>query len=89
VPREAVCGRGVPVRLNKRHWITVTLDGSLPDELVFGLLEDSYELIVDGLPAREHNLVRWRAIAEDTQGVSTDARLMSPTDEFFPPFAST
>jgi predicted DNA-binding protein (MmcQ/YjbR family) len=26
--------------LNKRHWITVTLDDSLPDELVIGLLED-------------------------------------------------
>jgi predicted DNA-binding protein (MmcQ/YjbR family) len=33
--------------LNKRHWITVTLDDSLPDELVLGLLEDSYELVVD------------------------------------------
>jgi predicted DNA-binding protein (MmcQ/YjbR family) len=38
--------------LNKRHWITVTLDGSLSDELVFGLLEDSYELVVEGLPKR-------------------------------------
>ena len=44
--------------LNKRHWITVTLDDSLPDELVFGLLEDSYELVVDGLPKRERDLVR-------------------------------
>jgi predicted DNA-binding protein (MmcQ/YjbR family) len=43
--------------LNKRHWITVTLDDSLPDELVFGLLEDSYELVVDGLPKRERDLV--------------------------------
>ena len=41
--------------LNKRHWITVTLDDSLPDELVFGLIEDSYELVVDGLPRRERD----------------------------------
>jgi predicted DNA-binding protein (MmcQ/YjbR family) len=47
--------------LNKRHWITVTLDGSLPDELVFELVEDSYELVVDGLPKRERDLVRSRA----------------------------
>jgi predicted DNA-binding protein (MmcQ/YjbR family) len=47
--------------LNKRHWITVTLDGSLPDDLVLGLLEDSYELVVDGLPNRERDLVRSRA----------------------------
>jgi predicted DNA-binding protein (MmcQ/YjbR family) len=45
--------------LNKRHWIT--LDDSLPDELVLGLLEDSYELLVDGLPKRERDLVRSRA----------------------------
>jgi predicted DNA-binding protein (MmcQ/YjbR family) len=43
--------------LNKRHWITVTLDDSLPDELVFGLIEDSYELVVDRLPKRERDLV--------------------------------
>jgi len=47
--------------LNKRHWITVTLDDSLPDELILGLLEDSYELVVDGLPKRERDLVRSRA----------------------------
>ena len=33
----------------------------LPDDLVFGLLEDSYELVVDGLPKRERDLVRSRA----------------------------
>jgi predicted DNA-binding protein (MmcQ/YjbR family) len=44
--------------LNRRHSITVALDGSLPDELVFGLIEDSYELVVDGLPKRERDLVR-------------------------------
>ena len=47
--------------LNKRHWITVTLDDTLPDELVLGLLEDSYELVVDGLRKRERDLVRSRA----------------------------
>ena len=36
--------------LNKRHWNTVTLDGSLEDALVRDLVEDSYDLVVDGLP---------------------------------------
>lgn len=36
-------------RLNKRHWITVTLDGSLPDALVRELVEDSYDLVVASL----------------------------------------
>ena len=31
--------------LNKRHWITITLDGSVPDETVRQLIEDSYELV--------------------------------------------
>jgi predicted DNA-binding protein (MmcQ/YjbR family) len=44
--------------LNKRHWITVTLDDTLPDELVVGLLEDSYDLVVAGLPKRQRDVVR-------------------------------
>ena len=38
--------------LNKRHWNTVTIDGSLGDELVRALVEDSWALVVDGLPKR-------------------------------------
>jgi predicted DNA-binding protein (MmcQ/YjbR family) len=38
--------------LNKRHWNTITLDGSLPDQLVCELIEDSYDLVVDALPKR-------------------------------------
>jgi predicted DNA-binding protein (MmcQ/YjbR family) len=36
--------------LNKRHWNTITLDGSLDDALVIDMLEDSYDLVVEGLP---------------------------------------
>src|ERR1700745_636453 len=32
--------------LNKRHWNTITLDGSVPDEMVADLLGDSYDLVV-------------------------------------------
>ena len=39
--------------LNKRHWNTITLDGSIPDELVFDMIEDSYDLVVAGLPRAE------------------------------------
>ena len=38
--------------LNKRHWNTITLDGSLPDRLVREFVEDSYDLVVSALPAR-------------------------------------
>ncbi|MFG2297042.1 MmcQ/YjbR family DNA-binding protein [Streptomyces sp. NPDC048603] len=39
--------------LNKRHWNTVTVDGSLPDRMVRELIEDSYDLVVAGLPRAE------------------------------------
>ena len=35
--------------MNKRHWNTVTLDGSLPREVLLSLLDDSYDLVVAGL----------------------------------------
>ena len=38
--------------LNKRHWNTITLDGSLPDQLVQDMIEDSYDLVVSALPQR-------------------------------------
>lgn len=37
--------------LNKRHWITVTLDGTIDDDDVLAWIDDSYDLVVDGLPA--------------------------------------
>ena len=36
--------------LNKRHWNTITLDGSLPDQMVTDLLGDSYDLVAASLP---------------------------------------
>ncbi|MGA5449310.1 MmcQ/YjbR family DNA-binding protein [Streptomyces umbrinus] len=39
--------------MNKRHWNTVTADGELPDQLVRELIEDSYDLVVAGLPKAE------------------------------------
>ncbi|WP_405390908.1 MmcQ/YjbR family DNA-binding protein [Streptomyces sp. NBC_01102] len=38
--------------MNKRHWNTVTV-GGLPDQMVRELVEDSYDLVVAGLPKAE------------------------------------
>jgi predicted DNA-binding protein (MmcQ/YjbR family) len=38
--------------MNKRHWNTLVLDGSLSDSLVRELIDHSYELVVAGLPKR-------------------------------------
>jgi predicted DNA-binding protein (MmcQ/YjbR family) len=45
--------------LNKRHWNTVTLDGSLPDGMVLDMLEDSYDLVVAALPRRVRRELGW------------------------------
>ncbi|MET7650876.1 MULTISPECIES: MmcQ/YjbR family DNA-binding protein [unclassified Streptomyces] len=59
-PDDAVRLRGehegliVPgYHMNKRHWNTVRADGGLPERLVRELVEDSYDLVVAGLPRAE------------------------------------
>jgi len=36
--------------VNKRHWNTVVIDGSLPDDVIRDMIEDSYDLVVSKLP---------------------------------------
>jgi len=38
--------------MNKKHWITVLMDGSLSDKLVKGWIDTSYELVVATLSRR-------------------------------------
>jgi predicted DNA-binding protein (MmcQ/YjbR family) len=35
--------------MNKKHWITVPTDGSLPDKFILGLVDDSYALVAHSL----------------------------------------
>ncbi len=42
--------------MNKRHWNTLVLDGSLPSKLVRDLIDHSYELVVASLPKSWRNL---------------------------------
>jgi len=35
--------------MNKRHWNTVTLDGSVPDEVLTEMIQASYAIVVSGL----------------------------------------
>ncbi|HKS49988.1 MAG TPA: MmcQ/YjbR family DNA-binding protein [Amycolatopsis sp.] len=51
--------------LNKRHWNTVVLDGSVPDALVRQMIEDSYDLVVAGLPRRVREKLKWVALGEE------------------------
>jgi len=35
--------------MNKKHWNTVTLDGSIPDEELIKMIDESYALVVQGM----------------------------------------
>jgi predicted DNA-binding protein (MmcQ/YjbR family) len=47
--------------LNKRHWNTIVLDGSLPDAMVRDMIEDSYDLVVAALPKAKRRALGWTA----------------------------
>jgi len=55
-PTEALRLRGLysaitpGYHLNKRHWNTLLCDGSVPDDIVQGLILQSYNLVKSGLP---------------------------------------
>jgi predicted DNA-binding protein (MmcQ/YjbR family) len=46
--------------LNKRHWNTVLIDGSLARRTVFDMIEDSYDLVVSGLPRARRVALGWQ-----------------------------
>ena len=47
--------------LNKRHWNTVIIDGSLSDDAIRDMVEDSYDLIVSKLPRARRHALGWRS----------------------------
>jgi predicted DNA-binding protein (MmcQ/YjbR family) len=49
--------------MNKTHWNGVRLDGSLPDDMVRDLVEDSYDLVVAGLSRRQQEQLGWARLA--------------------------
>ena len=46
--------------LNKRHWNTVILDGSLPEQMILDMIEDSYDLVVSKLPESRRRALGWQ-----------------------------
>jgi len=38
--------------MNKKHWNTVEVDGSIPDNILFTWIDHSYELVVDSMPKK-------------------------------------
>ena len=38
--------------MNKKHWNTVVVDGSIPIDLLKEMIDDSYDLVVKSLPGK-------------------------------------
>ncbi|MEQ9403766.1 MAG: MmcQ/YjbR family DNA-binding protein [Cyclobacteriaceae bacterium] len=51
--RERYSGVIPGYHMNKRHWNTVLTDGSIPDDKILEWINDSYDLVVKGLPKKD------------------------------------
>jgi predicted DNA-binding protein (MmcQ/YjbR family) len=49
--------------MNKTHWNGVRLDGSLPDEMIRDMVEDSYDLVVAKLSRKQQEQLGWARLA--------------------------
>lgn len=50
--RERYEGVKPGYHMNKKHWNTVSFDGSIPDKLLLEWTKKSYDLVVAGLPKK-------------------------------------
>ncbi len=56
--REQFSGINGAYHLNKKHWHSVAMDGSVDMELTQELIDHSYDLIVSTLPGRDRELLQ-------------------------------
>lgn len=55
--RESNPGIVPGYHMNKQHWNTVLMDGSVSDKLAYELIDHSYDLVVQSLPKKlKHEL---------------------------------
>lgn len=44
--------------MNKKHWITVNMDGSVPNRLLQQWIDNSYNLVVSGLTKKQQTALK-------------------------------
>jgi predicted DNA-binding protein (MmcQ/YjbR family) len=44
--------------MNKKHWNTVILDGSVPRSEIERMIDNSYHLVIMGMPAKNRPLIK-------------------------------
>lgn len=55
--REEYSGILPGYHMNKKHWNTVMMDGSVPMKLIKQMIDDSYDLVVSSLPKRQRDAI--------------------------------
>jgi predicted DNA-binding protein (MmcQ/YjbR family) len=43
--------------MNKKHWNSITLDGSIPEDELFTMIDHSYKLVVAKIPKSQRSLL--------------------------------
>ena len=56
--REEYIGIVPGYHMNKKHWNTVKMDGSIPSDKLKELIDHSYELVVKKLPKKQKHLLQ-------------------------------
>lgn len=51
--------------MNKTHWNGVRCNGELPDDMIRDMIEDSYDLVVAGMPRRDRESLGWTRLARE------------------------
>ena len=44
--------------MSKQHWNAVALNGTVPDELLLSLIDDSYHLVLKGLTRKQREQIQ-------------------------------
>ena len=44
--------------MNKKHWNTVTLDGSIPHDEILSQIDDSYSLVIKGMKKADRKKIK-------------------------------
>jgi len=51
--REKYTAINAGYHMNKKHWNTIEMDGSVNNQLLLQMIDDSYDLIIKGLTKKE------------------------------------
>ena len=55
--REMYSGVNPGFHMNKRHWNTVILNGTIPEKIIKGMIDDSYDLVLSKLSKKNKEMI--------------------------------